>query len=585
MTTNIIKAAQIYITEPEGKKKESLKETIKRNASDRAATLEESIINRIRDIIKSGDEKTLESLADQETTDNVYLNGLWFDLAALATPCSVLATIGGSKTPTYHAATAAALRRAKGHIKNICLQTGCNLESAYPLTARVVDMTISNTFDIYNKDVSDEIQKAKRESMKSTLLAAQTAPKEGEAETEEHQKAVKERERLHGAYIATLQRYEPLFYKGDKVAEETEKIILSIFPNLKPDEAIKEVVQSVQRAGLEGSYFEPMYNANGLNNLFATTIKKAAVQANPITGEGMIKKDENYTVFIKDYEKLRRSLKISTLKLLDFLTVKFTQNNGGSNNGLINASVMVSLEDYMKYCGIPITESSKKETRKKINGDMNFLFNVSLSFDDGIRDKRQRKNYPKTRLTSKYYPVRNNMIKFEFDTVISEYLAHETGYIMQYPTKLLTVDERNPSTYRLGRKLSNHYCNFNNRKKGNYNSLSVKTLLEWCPDIPTVEDVKTSRGSFNQKIQEPFEKALDSLESKGILSSWEYCNKSKTPLTEAQISAMSFNDFMEFYVHFELTGAPDQSERMAKKEAEKKAATQKRSHHKKADKE
>ena len=62
-----------------------------------------------------------------------------------------------------------------------------------------------------------------------------------------------------------------------------------------------------------------------------------------------------------------------------------------------------------------------------------------------------------------------------------------------------------------------------NLGKLNENVISVKTLIDACPNFPTYEDVMGGAGQISKRIINPFERDMDSL-SPGI--SWEYQRES-----------------------------------------------------------
>lgn len=201
----------------------------------------------------------------------------------------------------------------------------------------------------------------------------------------------------------------------------------------------------------------------------------------------------------------------------------------------------------MTLCGIPLTKSSKDKTRRRVKEDLETLFHMSLEWTESSGKKT--KDFAKMRICDKVAIVRGN-INFNFSKDMARYLTD--AYIMQYPMELLKVDERNSNLYPLGRKLLLHYSINNNRKKGTSNIISVKALLEVCPDIPTYEKVMSEGRQLNQRIRIPLEKALDALK----FINWEYSNSKGVPLTEEQILSTDYKTFEKLYIKFNVIGFP-----------------------------
>ena len=162
-------------------------------------------------------------------------------------------------------------------------------------------------------------------------------------------------------------------------------------------------------------------------------------------------------------------------------------------------------------------------------------------------------------------------IIFSFSLDMAKYLTN--AYLMQYPMELLKVDERNPNSYHIGKKLLLHNSIDNNKRKGTANILSVKSLLEVCPDIPTYEQVLATGRQLDQRIKAPFETALNSLSS---FISWEYCNSKGVPLTEEQLQATDYSTFEKLFIKFIVIGVPDQTARLEARAEEAKARADKK---------
>lgn len=312
--------------------------------------------------------------------------------------------------------------------------------------------------------------------------------------------------------------------------------------NSKIDKLLNDAQQKVL-LGLQGPCVA-MFNGTANNQLTNINTNSVSPTIDIITGNATIEKG-TLKIFIDKYSELK-GIRTSTLKLLDTCTMYLTkQNTYRGNIEKINTNIIIPLEQYMILCGIPLTKSSKDKTRRKVKEDLETLFHLSLEWTES--SGKRIKNFSKMRICDKISILRGN-INFNFSKDMAKYLTD--AYIMQYPMELLKVDERNSNLYPLGRKLLLHYSMNSNRKKGTSNIISVKSLLEVCPGIPTYEEVFKLNRSVDQRIKTPFEKALDSLK----FIKWEYSNPKRAPLTEEQLLSIDYKTFENLYIKFNVVG-------------------------------
>ena len=342
--------------------------------------------------------------------------------------------------------------------------------------------------------------------------------------------------------------------------------------------------------------FLPMVQGAATNRFRATATKSIVIDRN---GNAMIE-EEGFKAFFKDYAKLKGGLSVGAKKLLDAGALALTaQNHFRAKQGQhINTAVAIALEEYGRLRGFNITprqtstpeeeEAEKKrltnvmhEIRKRANAELALLYSLSLSWTE---PGKKQADYTDVRILQSK-GIRNGYINMRFSEDIANYLTH--AYIMQYPTALQAIDERNPRTYNVGWKLALHHSIDNNRAKGTANIISVTSLLDACGDMPSFEDIQASknRGHWERLIKDPLEKALDAAQSSGVIVSWEYCNSKGIPLDDGQVTISDYQTFITLYVHFEMMEEPDQSERLQRKaeriEAEKKKRPRKKTASKK----
>lgn len=341
--------------------------------------------------------------------------------------------------------------------------------------------------------------------------------------------------------------------------------------------------------------FLPMVQGAATNRFRATATKNIVIDRN---GNAMIE-EEGFKAFFKDYAKLKGGLSVGAKKMLDAGALALTaQNHFRAKQGQhINTAVAIALEEYGRLRGFGITprqtstpeeeEAEKKrltnvmhEIRKRANAELAVLYSLSLSWTE---PGKKQADYTDVRILQSK-GIRGGYINMRFSEDIANYLTH--AYIMQYPTALQAIDERNPRTYNVGWKLALHHSMDNNRAKGTANIISVTSLLDACGDMPSFEDIQASknRGHWERLIKDPLEKALDAAQSSGVIVSWEYCYSKGIPLDDGQVTISDYQTFIALYVHFEMMEEPDQSERLQRKAERIEAAEKKRPRKKAASK-
>ena len=261
---------------------------------------------------------------------------------------------------------------------------------------------------------------------------------------------------------------------------------------------------------------------------------------------------------------------VGTQKLFDICAIELAKMNPYKASRP-QTRIRIPLEDYMTLCGIPLTKPSMDKARRTLKGITEALYAYSLAWNDG-------KEAYHTRILQERSDITNNVIELQYTERAAKRLCN--GYITQYALPLLKVDERNPNTYRMGRRLLNHYSNLENQRKGTADILSVKTLLEWTPDIPTYDEVAATDRAYSRRIIKPFTAALDGL--KGVIE-WEYCNAKKAPLTKHQTARFDYKKFISSYIKFTVLNSPDMKALVEAREQKKALAEEKKKARKKKD--
>lgn len=298
--------------------------------------------------------------------------------------------------------------------------------------------------------------------------------------------------------------------------------------------------------------FRPMLQGTGTNRFSQVSTRKTVPDIDEVTGLAKIT-EGTLTVFIEQYDSLTGGLRVSTHKLLDACTIALTAQNHYRGDGALKTLVTIPLDDYMEQCGIPMTKASKDKTRRKLREDLETLYNVSLEWSESAGNEGMR-DYAKMRIIS-MHAIKGGKIQVRFSEDMAQYLTH--AYVMQYSMELLKLDERNPSAYHLGKKLLLHASIENNQKRGTDNILSVRSLLECTPDIPSYAEVMAGDRHLERKIIAPFENALNALSH---ILTWEYTNAKGVPLTPKQLTRFDYDTFIGCYVRFGGAGEGEADE-------------------------
>ncbi len=295
-----------------------------------------------------------------------------------------------------------------------------------------------------------------------------------------------------------------------------------------------------------------MLNGTATNKLATIGRKTKPTRINPLADNEATIEYGDFKVFIEKYSN-KKSLKVGVVKLLDILAIKFAKSNHYKAKNP-NRTVTFSLDEYMTLLDI----KDIKDARKRLKEALNTLYSISLEWEE--KSKGKVINYAKMRICEAQ-GIERGKASFTFTTRMSQYLNQ--SYIMQFPTELLSISERNPNAYPIARKLALHNSIDNNIKKGTANIISVAKLLEVAPEIPNIDTVRAVNGSWSVRIKGKLEKALDAI---GGILSWEYCNTKGSPLTDKQLEIADYETFIKLFIKFNIKGAPDPTERLKKKE-------------------
>lgn len=305
-------------------------------------------------------------------------------------------------------------------------------------------------------------------------------------------------------------------------------------------------------------------------------------------------KTHDLSIFVENYESIISNLSINTDKLLNYAIYHFTKNNDFRNKKEINCSVIFDLRDYAYMLGYDVfphnnTDKEKKRANKRldkarenVNKNLDLLFSLSISWKDDSKRTKDRHDYNRIRLISERGQIKNNMVYFTFTPAYAAYLVNR-NVIGQYPAKLLAMDSRKTTAYKIAKKLFDYYFIDNNIIHGTNDILSIKSILPFSGLASYEEVQKKDRGHWIERIKEPLEAALDELTQLQILSDWEYTHEKKRALSYDEAAAIiDYYEYEKLYLHFTPYEELDQQERIEAKQQRIAAATERKAKRKQA---
>lgn len=338
---------------------------------------------------------------------------------------------------------------------------------------------------------------------------------------------------------------------------------------------------------LSRSYL-PMLNGAPTNDIMRLATK--GLKADGFTKNASVMTKDGHIITIERFDKLQGILSTPAKKILDTAILYLTDGNYfRSRRNRIFPTVEIPLVEYGEACGynltpakMPTPEEQEKENRRVTERIKEFKKNIRRDLHDissvvwsGEETKgRNKGDYKEMRIISSH-SISKGLIRINFDIDAAAYFVN--AYMMQFPTALLKHDNKKHNAYVIGRKLAYHNSNDQNRAAGTDSTLSVQSILESAPEIPTIEEI-TARGQRNwkDKIKKPLEKALDENIIIGLIKKWEYRDpKTGETFSPEKSNKLTWTQYSRLMVDFTMINAPEQAERRtAKAEAAEQAAVE-----------
>ena len=262
---------------------------------------------------------------------------------------------------------------------------------------------------------------------------------------------------------------------------------------------------------------------------------------------------------------------VGTAKIFRYAVAEFTKRNHQNATGdKINSRIFLDVEDFAIANGVDITSTdAMKNFRRKVKNSLNILLTSNITWTEKIKGKE--KSYSGMNYIGKY-DLDGNALRIEFTISMAEYLASLP--LIKYPRSLYKLDDRDFNAFAIGEAMCIHYSQDNNVIRQTEGKLRVETLLK-CTSFPTYDELKAQKRSWEERVKEPFENALDHLTMSGFLKEWKYCYEGGIEITDEEIKAgiiNSYEKFISLIVKFELNDYEDSKIRaieIKEKKAEK----------------
>ena len=257
-----------------------------------------------------------------------------------------------------------------------------------------------------------------------------------------------------------------------------------------------------------------MRRGTATNKLTKIKSDVKSVKLDQITGKAIIQRGD-FSVRFENFPEIT-GLRTSTHKLFNALMIEFTETGGK------DTKITLPLKKYMELRGL----TNELSARRQVEADLETLYRISISFKEKLKGKKPR-DYSDMRLVIDK-GIKKGVIYCTFHPDFYELM--NSYRVMPMAKKALAIDDRyNKSSYYFLTRLLEH-LNMNYFKP-NRNIISVQTLLEATPEIPSYDEVAESGRHYRQQIIDPFQNDMDALAKMGAIK-WEFCHSNGLPLTD-----------------------------------------------------
>ena len=315
------------------------------------------------------------------------------------------------------------------------------------------------------------------------------------------------------------------------------------------------VAQPVQTNAIIQTAFSTIRQGTATNELTKIVSKPHNAIIDEITDIATIKRN-GMTVNLRT--GAGQALKASTHRLFDMLTVKLTES------GAKSPSIELTIEEFMSRSNL----KDRKEAYKQIRADLVTLSDTKITWDQ--KEAGEIKPYRFVNIADSGDLGSNGIINFTFGSSFFKVLLSYTVMSL-HPLYWRINAKYNPNSLYYLRKI--HELKNMNVGKPTEDRIAVQTLLDASPETKSYEEIKAGNRNYTDRIIEPFERDMDALDE---AFTWEYCRSKGAPLTDEELTNMSYEIFKELLVKITWRAYPDQTKRLEKKASGDKARTRKK---------
>ena len=282
---------------------------------------------------------------------------------------------------------------------------------------------------------------------------------------------------------------------------------------------------------------------------------------------GKLKITNGVNIFMPDSV---HKIGVGTAKIFRYIVSEFTKRNASNEqSGKLKLRFFIDAKEYARLNGVDTnSDDAMKNFRRKIKIELHTLKQCGPEWTEVVKGKERP--YGGMNYIGKY-EVNGDTVEIEFTLTMGEYLVLLP--LLQYPYSLYRLPDREFNAFAIGEAMCLHYSQDNNVIRGTEGKLKVETLLSYT-SFPKFGEIKEKKLSWEQKVKEPFERALDILYQCGFLKDYSLCYEGGVEISDEAVIAGaidSYEKFISLIVKFELNDFEEHEVR-AKAIAEKKAA-------------
>lgn len=290
----------------------------------------------------------------------------------------------------------------------------------------------------------------------------------------------------------------------------------------------KTLKSEIQKIGIKSSkYLKQGPHTNQLALLNTRTTKSESLDHLYDKGTYKIGK---LSIYIKGVVNKKTYFDSNTSQLLEMLIVELGKT--GCNSPMVHLPVRT----YMNLRKV----SDRRKARKKLIEQLNNLWEVSMKLESNNDKYSKYANY-EIRILGDRGTLLNGNIDVKFNDTFFEMIKAYS--VMYYPDLLFSLDERrNPNSYYFLRKIVEHKrINFGRK---NADIISVKSLMDSSPNVPSYEDI-SGKGQIKQRIIKPFERDMNALVDE---IDWEFYQES-LPISNEEAEKLDIQSFSNLMIH------------------------------------